>query len=180
MLETCLRIGIPPLDGAKKIVDVLKTRDLLVFDLDGVVFDVSNSYRYAIQKTYEYFAGCPCSGAEMQEAKNRGGLSNDWDLTKYLLDKNGVEADYSKLVEIFQGIFYDPEKEGKKGAIDNEEIVLTEEFFCALSKEYDLAVFTGRPREEAFYSLKKYGLDKYFQYFVCLEFRQMRRMLMIR
>lgn len=169
MLETCLRIGIPPLDGAKKIVDVLKTRDLLVFDLDGVVFDVSNSYRYAIQKTYEYFAGCPCSGAEMQEAKNRGGLSNDWDLTKYLLDKNGVEADYSKLVEIFQGIFYDPEKEGKKGAIDNEEIVLTEEFFCALSKEYDLAVFTGRPREEAFYSLKKYGLDKYFQYFVCLE-----------
>ena len=50
----------------------------------------------------------------MQDAKNRGGLSNDWDLTKYLLDKKGIEADYSKLVEIFQDIFYNPDKEGKK------------------------------------------------------------------
>lgn len=168
-LQTCLRIGIPTADGVKKIIRALETRNLLVFDLDGVVFDVSNSYRLAIQKTYEFFAGCSCSSSEMQEAKNRGGLSNDWDLTKYLLDKKGIDVDYSKLVKVFQGIFYNPENEGKKGAIDNEEIVLTDEFFSALSKKYDLAVFTGRPREEAFYSLKKYGLDKYFQYFVCLE-----------
>ena len=41
----------------------------------------------------------------MQEAKNLGGLSNDWDLTKYLLDKKGIEADYSKLVEISKIFF---------------------------------------------------------------------------
>ncbi len=168
-LQTCLRIGIPSFEDSKRIIEALKARNLLVFDLDGVVFDVSNSYRFAIQKTYEYFANCECTPEEMQEAKNRGGLSNDWDLTKYLLDKKGIKADYSKLVEIFQDIFYNPDKEGKKGAIDNEEVVLTAEFFNELSKKYDLAVFTGRPREEAFYSLKKYGLDKYFQYFVCLE-----------
>ncbi len=168
-LKSLFRIGIPLLEGAKKLIEALKPRNLLVFDLDGVVFDVSNSYRFAIQKTFEYFAGCPCEPSDMQEAKNRGGLSNDWDLTKYLLDKKGVKADYSKLVEVFQDIFYDPKKEGKKGAIDNEEVVLGAEFFSELSKKYDLAVFTGRPREEAFYSLKKYGLDKYFQYFVCLE-----------
>jgi len=164
-----LRISIPPLDGAKKIVEALKERDMLVFDLDGVVFDVSNSYRFAIQKTFEHFAGCECSASDMQEAKNLGGLSNDWDLTKYLLDKKGVKADYSKLVEIFQGIFYNPEKEGSKGAIDNEEIVLDEKFFNELSKYYDLAVFTGRPREEAFYSLEKFGIKQFFDYFVCLE-----------
>lgn len=168
-LKTCLRIGIPGISDAKKIIDALKPKNLLVFDLDGVVFDVSNSYRFAIQKTYEYFAGCPCEPSEMQEAKNRGGLSNDWDLTKYLLDKKGVETDYSKLVEIFQDIFYNPAKEGSKGAIDNEKLVLCPDFFDELSKSYDLAVFTGRPREEAFYSLKKYSLDKYFHYFVCLE-----------
>ncbi len=142
---------------------------MLVFDLDGVVFDVSNSYRYAIQKTFEYFAGCECTAADMQEAKNLGGLSNDWDLTKYLLDKKGIEADYSKLVEIFQDIFYNPEKEGSKGAIDNEKIVLDKEFFKTLAKDYDLAVFTGRPKKEAFYSLEKFGIKEYFDYFVCLE-----------
>ncbi len=168
-LSDFLRIGIPSLVDSQKIIEILKPRKLLVFDLDGVVFDVSNSYRYAIQKTYEYFAGSSCSACEMQEAKNRGGLSNDWDLTKYLLDKKGIDADYSKLVEIFQNIFYNPENEGSKGAIDNEKLVLDAVFFNELSKKYDLAVFTGRPKEEAFYSLEKFGLKNFFDYFVCLE-----------
>lgn len=168
-LKSCLRISIPPVEDAKKIIDALKPRSLLVFDLDGVVFDVSGSYRYAIQKTYEHFAGTVCEPCQMQAAKNLGGLSNDWDLTKYLLDKKGIKVDYSKLVEIFQSIFYNPEKTGSKGAIDNEKIVLGSEFFEKLSEKYDLAVFTGRPREEAFYSLRKFGIDKYFKYFVCLE-----------
>lgn len=168
-LSGFLRIGIPSLADSQKIIEILKPRKLLVFDLDGVVFDVSNSYRYAIQKTYEYFAGSYCSACEMQEAKNRGGLSNDWDLTKYLLDKKGIDADYSKLVEIFQNIFYNPENEGSKGAIDNEKLVLDAAFFNELSKKYDLAIFTGRPKEEAFYSLEKFGLKNFFDYFVCLE-----------
>lgn len=168
-LKNHLRISIPSLKDSQKIIEALKPKKLLVFDLDGVVFDVSNSYRYAIQKTYEYFAGSPCSACEMQEAKNLGGLSNDWDLTKYLLDKKGINADYSKLVEVFQNIFYNPEKEGSKGAIDNEKLVLDAGFFEELSKEYDLAVFTGRPREEAFYSLEKFELKRFFDYFVCLE-----------
>ncbi len=168
-LKTFLRISIPSFTDSKKIIEAVTPRKLLVFDLDGVVFDVSNSYRYAIQKTYEYFAGYPCTASEMQEAKNLGGLSNDWDLTKYLLDKKGVNADYSKLVEIFQNIFYNPEKEGSKGAIDNEKLVLDSSFFKELSKEYDLAVFTGRPKKEAFYSLEKFGLKDFFDYFVCLE-----------
>jgi len=168
-LKTCLRISIPPIKDAQKIIDALKKRKLLVFDLDGVVFDVSNSYRYAIKKTFEHFAGAPCTDFEMQEAKNLGGLSNDWDLTKYLLDKKGVKAEFSDIVPVFQSIFYDPSKTGSKGAIDNEKLVLGPEFFEALSKKYDLAVFTGRPREEAFYSLKKFGIDKFFSCFVCLE-----------
>lgn len=168
-LEGFLRIGIPPLCDAKKIIDTLAPRKMLVFDLDGVVFDVSNSYRFAIQKTYEYFAGVECSASDMQEAKNLGGLSNDWDLTKYLLDKKGIDADYSKLVEIFQDVFYDPRKEGSKGAIDNEKLVLEKDFFKTLADNFDLAVFTGRPREEAFYSLEKFGLKEFFDYFVCLE-----------
>ena len=168
-LKTCLRIGIPSVLDAKKIIAALTPRKLLVFDLDGVVFDVSNSYRYAIQKTFEYFAHEECKPCEMQEAKNRGGLSNDWDLTKFLLDKKGISANYSELVTVFQDIFYNPEKSGPKGAIDNEKLVLDAKFFQELSKTYDLAVFTGRPKAEAFYSLKKFNLDKYFQYFVCLE-----------
>ncbi len=72
---------------------------MLVFDLDGVVFDVSNSYRYAIQKTFEYFAGCECTAADMQEAKNLGGLSNDWDLTKYLLDKKELKLIIQNLLK---------------------------------------------------------------------------------
>ncbi len=168
-MQSFLRFGIPSLDDCKKIIEALKPRNMLVFDLDGVVFDVTNSYRYAIQKTYEHFAGKTCTPLEMQEAKNSGGLSNDWDLTKYLLEKEGICVDYPELVKIFQSIFYNPENEGTKGAIDNEKLVLDAEFFKTLDSKYDLAVFTGRPQNEAFYSLEKFKLKNFFSYFVCLE-----------
>ena len=168
-LENTFRITVPDDMGADKLIETLKTKPLFVFDLDGVVFDVKNSYREAIKKTFAYFTGYECSDDDMQNAKNMGGLSNDWDLTAYLIKKAGFEADYNELIKVFQDYFFVPEKEGSKGLIDREEVVYNEEFFKNLTKYADCAVFTGRPRNEAFYSLEKFGIKKYFSFFMCNE-----------
>ena len=69
--------------------------DVLIFDMDGVLIDVSKSYRRTIQKTVQiYLATClGLRGCNQKLAldqsisffKSAGGFNNDWDLTSGLL-----------------------------------------------------------------------------------------------
>ncbi len=162
ILETYLRITTPKAQDVAKIFDALKKKDVIVLDLDGVVFDVSNSYRLAIKETFKHFAKKDISDREIQEAKDSGGLNCDWDLTKHLLDKYGVNVSLDEITEVFQQIFFNPDKAGSKGLIDNEKLLIEPCVFEKLSEKYDFCVFTGRPYNEAVYSLEKFGILKYF------------------
>ena len=62
--------------------------DLLIFDMDGVLIDVSRSYRKTIQQTIHiYLQDCLgmkstlVSSEEISLFKSVGGFNNDWDLT---------------------------------------------------------------------------------------------------
>lgn len=168
-LENCFRISVPDVSGSELLLSALAPKELLVLDLDGVVFDVRNSYRVAIQKTYERFFGAPVSADEIQAAKNLGGLNCDWQLTKYLLEKEGLSVTLDEVVKVFQGFFFDQTREGSKGLIDNEKLILDPELLEKLSETYDFAVFTGRTLVETRYSLEKYGIMKYFSFVVTKE-----------
>lgn len=161
-LKNCLRITAPKVEDLGKFFEALKKKDLLVFDLDGVVFDVSNSYRLAIKETFKFFANKELQDEEIQKAKELGGLNCDWDLTKFLLEKHGINIEFEKIKEVFQNMFFNPQNNGSKGLIDNEKLALPQEKFEELSEKYDFAAFTGRPLDEALYSLEKYGILKYF------------------
>ncbi len=162
ILKDCLRITTPRVQDISKFFNALKKKDMLVFDLDGVIFDVSNSYRLAIKETFKYFAQKEIADQEIQEAKELGGLNCDWDLTKYLLEKHGFVISLSEITTIFQKIFFNNNKQGSKGLIDNEKLIIKSDIFENLSEYYDFCAFTGRPRDEALYSLEKFGILKYF------------------
>jgi len=73
-------------------MDLLK---LIVFDMDGVIVDVSASYREAVRQTARLFLKNASSGgdlpdplfslADLASVKQAGGLNNDWKLTYYVL-----------------------------------------------------------------------------------------------
>ena len=79
--------------------------NLLVFDMDGVLVDVSASYREATrQAAYIFLKGC--KGGELLKAplfsleelamvKQSGGLNNDWDMTHRIISLLLVMADCS-------------------------------------------------------------------------------------
>jgi HAD superfamily phosphatase len=69
--------------------------DILIFDMDGVLIDVSRSYRQTIQRTVQIYLET-CLGFEKGKTelvtkedislfKSAGGFNNDWDLTSALL-----------------------------------------------------------------------------------------------
>jgi len=74
----------------KKILDKISQVDTLVFDIDGVLIDVRDSYREAICQTVQfYFKEILCfrgsqnliNPEEVKYFKMAGGFNNDWDLT---------------------------------------------------------------------------------------------------
>jgi len=74
-----------------KMGAILKPKNLIIFDMDGVIIDVSASYRDVVRRSAGLFFQ-PARGAEklpeplfelsdLAAVKQSGGLNNDWDLT---------------------------------------------------------------------------------------------------
>lgn len=165
-ISSCLRITIPSLGGVKYILELLQKKNLLIFDLDGVVFDVSNSYTSAIKETFKHFAQKEVEPSEIQAVKNMGGMNCDWDATKCLLERHGVYVELSEVINAFQELFFNPNDKTKKYLIDEEKLVISKETFAKLSERFDFAIFSGRLKDEAKYSLEKFDIDKYFYFYV--------------
>ena len=165
-LENTFRITLPRLEDTERFLSCFSFRPLFVFDMDGVIFDVQNSYREAIKMTFEHYLGYKPSDVAIQEVKNLGRMCNDWDVTHFLIKQGGCEADYNEMVDIFQNLFFKEDRKPSCGLIDREVCVLDENFFKELSKYADCALFTMRPKNEALYSLERSKIKKYFSYIV--------------
>lgn len=154
LLENTFRVAVPKLENTKKVLKALEIKPTIIFDIDGVLVDASKSYRASVQKTFNYFSGQEITADELSAAKNLGGLNNDWDLTEFMLKKYGFEVDKDEIIEIFQGFYAE--------LAEIEAPLVDKDFFEQLKDDYNLAVFTGRVMEEAYYTLDKHGFTDYF------------------
>jgi HAD superfamily hydrolase (TIGR01548 family) len=111
---------------------------MLVFDMDGVLVDVTESYRETIVKTVEHFTGKTISRDSIQDYKNQGGWNNDWLLSQKICRDLGVELPYATIVEYFNYLFLD------QGMIHRERWLPRDGFLDRLSERFEFAIFTGR------------------------------------
>jgi HAD superfamily hydrolase (TIGR01548 family) len=139
----------------------------ILFDMDGVLVDVTDSYRKAIQETVKFFTGKLSLPTEIQALKEKGGYNNDWDLTEAILVSRGKLVLKAEIIGKFQEIYWGTES--KRGLIDNEKWLLPKEQLVKLRKKHYLGIVTGRPREETWYTLRKFGVDDMFDVLVAME-----------
>jgi HAD superfamily phosphatase len=128
--------------------------EVIVFDMDGVLVDVTESYRATIIRTVRHYTGETIGPELIQQYKNAGGWNNDWALSqKIIADTAGLEVPYNEVVNVFQTYFF--------GA-NNDGLVLRERWLPQtgllerLGSNADLAIFTGRLREEADFTLTRF------------------------
>lgn len=133
-------------------------KDLLIFDMDGVLVDVTESYRATIQATVKHFTGNEPAREEIQDWKNLGGWNDDWLLSTEMIRKRGGSASYDEVVDYFQKLFHG---DGTNGMILREQWVATNGLFDRLGERHHLAVFTGRPRWEANVTLDRFLPDRF-------------------
>jgi HAD superfamily phosphatase len=170
LLKNCLRIGIGTKEQCNKFIKTLKEilrEDVLLFDLDGVLVDVSNSYRLAIKNTTEFFTKKKVLNGEIQKFKEQGGFNNDWDLTEALISSKNVNVSKEEIINKFQELYLG--KNGKNGFIDNEKWLLPKKTLQNLYKNYRLGIVTGRPKDEAFYVLQKNGVLEFFDVIITMQ-----------
>ena len=156
----------------------------ILFDMDGVLADVSMSYRVAVVETAKQY-GVAVTQDDIVAAKSTGEMNNDWVLTHYLVtngmskQKDRQQSSNSRasppavtLAEItnkFQAIYQGTP--GTPGLRDKESLLvsmgLMEELKRRCSK--GMAVVTGRPKDEALYFLKLHRLEHLFDAVVTMD-----------
>ena len=165
-LDGCVRITLGTINQTKQLIKALRQvikeiNPLLIFDIDGVLVDVSTSYRIAIKLTAEYFTNVKITLEEIQSYKNKSRYNNDWDLTEAVIQSRGKNIEKQKIIEKFQ--------ENYNKLIINEKWLLNKRILNLLSKRYNLAILTGRPKKEATYILRKNRVKDYFSTIIAME-----------
>ncbi len=128
--------------------------DVLVFDMDGVLVEVGQSYRESIRETVRHFTGADVSQDTIQDFKNAGGWNNDWQLSHRLIADLGKTIPYQDVVDQFNKIFFG---DNGDGLILKEQWMPKAGLLEGLSKRAALAIFTGRVRWEADATLGRYA-----------------------
>lgn len=144
--------------------------EALIFDMDGVMADVSLSYRQAILDTAKAFSA-DVTHQDINEAKAAGNANNDWILSHRLISNfhSRTNSGYSvpsldvitqKFEDIYQGV------PGTPGLRELEKLLISLEEFEKFRHHLPLAIVTGRPRSDAIKFLEQHNLVHLFQYVV--------------
>ncbi|MBI5227558.1 histidinol-phosphate transaminase [Candidatus Micrarchaeota archaeon] len=163
MLGKCLRASVGTSKENAKFVKALQQAisevDAVIFDVDGVLIDVSKSYREAIIRTVKEFSGKDISDNSISKLKEIPGFNDDWDcsyaLSKGITDPKKVDRNssvYQQMKNYFQ-------KQYLGELIQKEKPLLDLKILEDLSERgMKFGVVTGRPREEALIALRSSGI----------------------
>lgn len=141
--------------------------EIIIFDVDGVLVDVRGSFHKTVLETVRFFTGKRVTRKELQRWKSQPGFNDDWKLSTAWVQSLGGRQSYeevkSKFVELYWG------KNGKGGNVMSEKWLLPRPNLRRLAARAELALFTGRVRQEIDYTLDRCRVRKYFRHIVTVE-----------
>jgi HAD superfamily hydrolase (TIGR01548 family) len=145
-----------------------------LLDMDGVLAEVSQSYRAAILATCRCYGAKSVSHETISDWKARGGCNNDWQLSHDLImssedgRKEGLTLE--QVTETFEKFY---QGDGTTaGFCETETLIPNKETLEQLAKRSTgglLGIVTGRPRSDCEKFLKLHKLDNLIKASVCME-----------
>ncbi len=158
-LDRWIRITLPGEPQAfarlERVLTTALTPEAILFDLDGVLIDVSGSYRRSIIETAASF-GTTVTERDVEEAKAEGGANDDWELTHRFITDRGGQVEYGRVVERFEEIYQG--RPGRPGLKFTERPLVDRSTWRRWADGLPLGIVTGRPRKDAEEVLERFGL----------------------
>jgi histidinol-phosphate aminotransferase len=169
-LARCVRITVPATEEdfvrLERALRSILAPQALLFDMDGVLAEVKDSYRAAIVATAATF-GVTVGEDDIAAAKARGNASDDWELTRCLCASAGFDIPFETVRERFEMLYQGGD--GRDGLKVRERLLVTSQVLASLSKRFLLAVVTARPRKDAVEFLDRFGIGGFFSTVVTRE-----------
>jgi HAD superfamily hydrolase (TIGR01548 family) len=168
-LADWLRISVPVGKDYERLAAALRAvlaPGAIIFDMDGVLADVSLSYREAIVRTCASW-GVAITREDVARIKEAGNANNDWIVTQRLLAQRGIEVELAEVTRRFEGIYQGTGDQ--PGLRSTESLLLSREVLAKLASRYSLGIVTGRPRADAMRFLREQGIGEVFDAVVCME-----------
>lgn len=156
----------PALHRLIRALDAVLAPKAILFDLDGVLADVSSSYRASIIETAASF-GARIDAEMVRSEKAAGNANDDWSLTQRLMAKAGVIRPFDEVRERFEEIYQGAG--GRTGLRERESLLVPREVLGAIADRAQLAIVTGRPRADAERFLSRFGIADLFRAVVVRE-----------
>ena len=141
--------------------------EILIFDVDGVLVDVRETYWRSAVETIRHLTGKRVTHAELHRWKAKPGNNDDWRMVARWATALGRRTSYEEAKEAF-GKFYWGGAE-RPGNVQREKIVVPPGQIAKWAARYELNLFTGRNRQEFEYTFAKWPGTKHFRMVITMD-----------
>lgn len=146
---------------------ILSNPDILVFDVDGVLVDVRETYWRAALETVRALSGKRVTHAELHKWKAKPGNNDDWQMTSAWLTALGRPTSYDEARRAFERFYWG--SNGTPGLVRNERRLVTAAQIARWAARYELNLFTGRTRQEFAYTFDLWPGTRHFRRVVTMD-----------
>jgi HAD superfamily phosphatase len=140
--------------------------EIIVFDVDGVLVDVHESFHETVLDTVKFFTGKSVTHKQLHEWKNRPGFNDDWKLSTAWVQALGGKQQYDEIKQKFLEIYWGA---NGNGYVNREKWLLRLPALRRLAKKAELGIFTGRVWQEMNHTLDHCKTREYFRSIVTAE-----------
>ena len=141
--------------------------EILIFDVDGVLVDVRETYWRSGLQTMRALTGKKVTWAEFYEWKRQPGNNDDWMLVSRWATALGVPTTYEQAREAFQPFYWG--RDGKPGNVAKEKLLITPKLIQRWAARRELNLFTGRTRQEFSYTFDNWEAARSFRTVITMD-----------
>src|SRR5208282_2334134 len=141
--------------------------EILIFDVDGVLVDVRETYWRSGLQTLRQLTGKKATWAEFHEWKRMPGNNDDWTMVSRWATALGVPTTYEEAREAFSPFYWG--RDGQPGNVVKEKLLVTPKQIERWAGRRELNLFTGRTRQEFAYTFEKWPAARKFRTVVTMD-----------
>lgn len=134
---------------------------ILIFDVDGVLVDVRQSFWLSALETMRLLTGKRVTGAELHKWKSKPGNNDDWNMVANWATALGRPTSYEEARDAFQQFYWG--ENGKVGNVRKEKLLVGAAQIEKWAKRFEIDLFTGRTRQEFAYTFERWKAARHFR-----------------
>jgi HAD superfamily phosphatase len=141
--------------------------DILIFDVDGVLVDVRETYWRSAIETIWRLTGKRVTHAELHRWKGQPGNNDDWQMVANWATALGRPTTYAEAQAAFSEFYWGTET--RPGNVAREKMIVAPAQIARWAAQFELNLFTGRNRREFEYTFAKWPATAHFKTVVTMD-----------